>query len=150
MNCRGSTHARRGGEVILSENSPKREYIEEVTIELVQRPLMDPVTGKIIYDETHTARVSSPIFGRVIGAIAAVGATVRTGDALVTLDSPELGQAQSAYADAISDLHLAERTYQRIKELYDNGITPRKEQDQAEDNLIRGRQRGGTGAPQTG
>lgn len=100
---------------------------------------MEPVTGKIVYDETHTVRVSSPIFGRVTGAIAAVGATVRTGGVLATLDSPDLGQAQAAYADALADLHLAERTYQRIKELVDNGITPRKELDQAEDSLSRGR-----------
>src|SRR6185437_6796911 len=82
-------------EVILSEDSPKREYIKEAIVELVQRPLMDPVTGKIAYDETRTARVSSPIAGRVIGTIAALGAHVRTGNALVELDSPELGQAQS-------------------------------------------------------
>lgn len=45
-------------EVMLSPNSPKREYIKDEIIELVQRPLMDPVTGKITYDEAHTARVS--------------------------------------------------------------------------------------------
>ena len=71
-----------------------------------------------------------------------MGATVRAGGVLATLDSPDLGQAQSAYADALADLNLAERTYQRIKELVDNGITPRKELDQAEDNLSHGRQRG--------
>ena len=75
---------------------PSANISKKITIELVQRPLMDPVTGKITYDETHTARVSSPIAGRVIGAIAALGATLATGDALVELDSPELGQAQSA------------------------------------------------------
>ncbi|MEO6824818.1 MAG: efflux RND transporter periplasmic adaptor subunit [Nitrosospira sp.] len=126
-------------EVILSEDSPKREYIKEAIIELVQRPLMDPVTGKITYDETLTARISSPIAGRVIGAIAPLGADVRTGDTLVELDSPELGQAQSAYAEAMSDLNLADRAFQRIRELYDSGIAPRKEQEQAQDNLTRAR-----------
>ncbi|MEO6432077.1 MAG: efflux RND transporter periplasmic adaptor subunit, partial [Nitrosospira sp.] len=126
-------------EVMLSSNSPKREYIKDEIIELVQRPLMDPVTGKITYDEAHTARVSSPITGRVIGAIAALGAHIRAGDALVEIDSPELGQAQSAYADAMSDLNLANRSFERTKELYDNGIAPRKEQEQSEDNLIRAR-----------
>src|SRR6185437_9084902 len=126
-------------EVILSEDSPKREYIKEAIVELVQRPLMDPVTGKITYDETLTAHISSPIAGRVIGAIAALGADVKTGDALVELDSPELGQAQSAYAEAMSDLNLADRAFQRIRELYDNGIAPRKEQEQAQDNLTRAR-----------
>jgi cobalt-zinc-cadmium efflux system membrane fusion protein len=126
-------------EVILSKDSPKREYINEAIVELVQRPLMDPVTGKITYDETRTARVSSPIAGRVIGTIAALGAHVRAGNALVELDSPELGQAQSAYAEAMSDLNLANRAFQRIQELYDNGIAPRKEREQAEDNLARAR-----------
>ena len=87
----------------------------------------------------RTARVSSPIAGRVIGAIAAVRCTVRTGDTLAVLDSPELGEAQSAYAEAMSDLNLADRDFQRIRELYDNGIAPRKEQEQAEDNLTRAR-----------
>ncbi len=126
-------------EVILSPESPKREYIKEAVVELVQRPLMDPVTGKITYDETRTARVSSPIAGRVIGAIAALGAHVRTGNALAELDSPDLGEAQSAYAGAMSDLNLANRAFQRIRELYDNGIAPRKEQEQAEDSLARAR-----------
>ena len=94
-------------EVILSSESPKRLYIKEAPAELVQRPLMDPVTGKITYDETRTARVSSPISGRVIGAIAALGTFVRTTDTLADLDSPELGQAQSAYAEAMSELNLA-------------------------------------------
>ena len=126
-------------EVILGPNSPKREYIEDEIVELVQRPLMEPVMGKIIYRESHTARVSSPIAGRVLGEIANLGTQVLTGDTLVEIDSPELGQAQSAYADAMSDLNLVNRNFERTKELYDNGIAARKEQEQSEDNLIRAR-----------
>jgi len=126
-------------EVILRPESPKRQYIEEAVLELVQRPLMDPVTGKITYDEIRTARVSSPIAGRVIGDIAPLGASVRKGDTLAVLDSPDLGEAQSAYAAAMADLNLAERNFQRLQELYDNGIAPRKEHEQAEDNLTRTR-----------
>lgn len=126
-------------EVVLGPESPKRLYIRETVVELVQRPLMDPVTGKITYDEIRTARVSSPIAGRVIGDIAALGTSVRAGDTLAALDSPDLGEAQSAYAAAMADLNLADRSFQRIRELYDNGIAPRKEREQAEDNLARAR-----------
>ena len=126
-------------EVVLAPDSPKRQYIEEVAAELVQRPLMEPVAARIVYDETRTVRVFSPITGRVIGAIAAIGETVRAGDVLAELDSPELGQAQSDYSNALADLSLAERAYQRIKELVDNGIVPRKDLDQAEDNLSHAR-----------
>ena len=34
-------------EVVLGPESPKRQYIQEAVAESVQRPLMDPVTGKI-------------------------------------------------------------------------------------------------------
>ena len=37
----------------------------------------------------------------------------------------------------MADLNLADRNFQRIRELYDNGIAPRKEHEQAEDNLTR-------------
>ncbi len=61
-------------EVVLSPNSPKRGYIQEAIVGLSVRPLLDPVTGTIVYDETRTVRVSSPISGRVTGSIsAAVG-----------------------------------------------------------------------------
>jgi cobalt-zinc-cadmium efflux system membrane fusion protein len=126
-------------EVLLAPNSPKRAYIKEAIVELVQRPLMDPVTGTLAYDETHTARVSSPIAGRVTGAIAALGAAVKAGSTLAELDSPELGQAQSDYAEAQADLNLAARASQRTQELYGHGIVPRKDQEQAQDNLTRAR-----------
>lgn len=126
-------------EVILSQNSPKRAYIKEAIVELVRRPLMDPVTGTLTYDEARTARVSSPIAGRVTGAIAALGSNVKSGDALAELDSPELGQAQSDYAGALADLNLADQAFQRMQELYANGIAPRKDQEQAQDNLTRAR-----------
>jgi cobalt-zinc-cadmium efflux system membrane fusion protein len=126
-------------EVLLAPNSPKRAYIKEAIVDLVQRPLMDPVTGTLAYDETHTARISSPIAGRVTGAIAALGAAVKAGSTLAELDSPELGQAQSDYAEAQADLNLAMRASQRVQELYGHGIVPRKDQEQAQDNLTRAR-----------
>lgn len=121
--------------VILSPTSQKHAYIKEAIVELTQRPLMAPVTGKVTYDETRTSRVSSPIAGRVIGSIVELGAHVHKDDALVELDSPELGQTQSAHASAISDLNLANRTFQRKQELYANDVIPVKDLEQAEADL---------------
>jgi cobalt-zinc-cadmium efflux system membrane fusion protein len=80
------------GKVSLKAWSHKLSYINEADAKLVQRPLMEQVTGKIVYDETWTIRVFSPIAGRVIGAIAEIDNQVRVGDILTILDSPELGQ----------------------------------------------------------
>lgn len=124
-------------EVLLPPGSPKRAYIKEAVVELVQRPLMEAVTGKVSYDETRTARVTSPIAGRVTRIIAALGSPVKAGAPLAEMDSPDLGQAQSDYAEAQADLRLAEQAYQRVQELYNHGITPRKELDQARDAFDR-------------
>ena len=130
----GLAQPRPNGEVVLSENSPKRDYIKEITAQLVQRPLMEPVTGKMCMTKAQTVEFLADC-GPGNWRNCRDWRPVREGDALAELDSPDLGQAQSAYSDALADLNLAERAYQRIKELADNGITPRKELDQAEDNL---------------
>lgn len=124
-------------EVVLSPESQKHTYIQESAVELVQRPIMAPVTGKIVYDETRTSRVTSPISGRVAGAIAELGTYVHKNDALAELDSPELGQAQSAYASALSELNLADRTYRRKQNLYQYDTIPLKDLEQAKADLDR-------------
>jgi len=101
--------------------------------------LMDQVTAAITYDETRTVRVASPIAGRVTGDIAALGAKLKAGDPLASLDSPDLGQAQADYAKAQADRNLAERVYQRQRDLFDHGVAPRKDFEQAQDEVSRTR-----------
>jgi len=127
------------GEVMLSPNSPNRGYIKDAIVALSTRPLLDPVTGTVAYDETRTVRVSSPISGRVTGNIAKLGAKLKAGETLATLDSPDLGQAQSDYIKAKADQNLSERTFNRQKELFDHGVAPRKDFEQAQDDLARSR-----------
>lgn len=126
-------------QVLLNPNSPKRDYIKEDQVDLEQIPLMQPLTGTLAYDETRTAKVSSPIAGRVTGKFAALGAKLKAGDALATLDSPELGQAQADYVRAQADRNLAERNLRRLQELLDHGVAPRKEYEQAQDEVSRTR-----------
>ena len=126
-------------EVRLSPDSPKRGYIKEAVLGLTRRPLMDQVSGTIAYDETRTVRVASPIAGRVTGDIAPLGARLKAGAPLATLDSPELGQAQADHVKAQADRNLAERAFQRQQDLFDHGVAPRKDFDQAQDELTRAR-----------
>jgi cobalt-zinc-cadmium efflux system membrane fusion protein len=126
-------------EVLLPADSSKRSYIQEQTVEPTSAPLMEPVAGKIAYDESRTARISSPIPGRVISTLPELGSTVKANDPLVELDSPALGQAKADYANAVADQRLAEEAYRRAKMLYENDVLPRKELQQTEDNLARTR-----------
>jgi cobalt-zinc-cadmium efflux system membrane fusion protein len=128
-----------GDEILLPADSSKRGYIQEQKVELVSAPVMEPVAGKIAYDETRTARISSPIPGRVVSAIPALGTAVKARDPLMELDSPDLGQAKEDYANAIADQRLAEEAWRRARMLYEGDVLPRKELQQAEDNVARAR-----------
>lgn len=126
-------------EIQLPSDSSKRDYIHEQRVELSAAPVMEPVAGKLAYDETRTARITSPVPGRVISAIPALGSAVKAHDPMVELDSPDLGQAKEDYANAVADERLAEAGYQRAKMLYEGKVLPRKELQQAEDSYTRTR-----------
>jgi cobalt-zinc-cadmium efflux system membrane fusion protein len=126
-------------EIQLPPDSSKRGYIREQPVVLGAAPVMEPVAGKIAYDETRTARISSPITGRVVSGIPALGAGVKAQQPLMELDSPELGQAKEDYANALADQRLAEEAWRRAKMLYEGEVLPRKELQQAEDSVTRAR-----------
>ena len=111
--------------------------------------------------EVNEYRVSSKVPGRVLSVYVEEGQKVKTGDILARLDAPEvtakMTQAQSAEqaAQALSDkarkgtrqeqiqgalemwkkaqagVAIAEKTYQRIKNLHDEGVVPAQKLDEA-------------------
>lgn len=123
------------GEVLLPANSSKRSMLVEKQVALEPAPVMEPVAGKIAYDESRTARISAPIAGRIVSAIPVLGTRVKARDALIELDSPELGRAKEDYANAQADQRLAEAALLRAQTLFDHGVLPRKDLQQAENAI---------------
>ncbi len=122
-------------EVLLAEDSSKRAMIVEMMVALISAPVMEPIAGKIAYDETRTARVSAPISGRVVSDLPGLGAVVKAKDPLIELDSPEFGQAKENYANALADQQLADNAWGRAKTLFDHGVLPHKELQEVENRL---------------
>lgn len=122
-------------EVLLAEDSSKRAMIVETMVALMSAPVMEPIAGKIAYDETLTARVSAPISGRVVSDLPGLGAVVKAKDPLIELDSPEFGQAKENYANALADQQLADNAWGRAKTLFDHGVLPHKELQEVENRL---------------
>src|SRR5437764_1238150 len=77
-------------------------------------------TGRLAWDEDRTARVVSPVAGRVVRLLADVSTGVRKGQPLALIQSPDLGQAQADAARAATDLDAASRTLARECALYEN------------------------------
>ncbi len=123
------------GEVYLSPDSPKKAYVKTASLSLTQHPLLEPLVGKISYNESVTSRISSPVAGRVIAIPLALGAQVQTGSILLELDSPDVAAAEADYAKARADLTLADKSLNRQRELYAGKVTSQKDLERAQDDF---------------
>lgn len=84
------------------------------------------VPARIAFNSARMAHVGSPVRGRVAELLADLGSEVQQGDALLVIDSPELGEAQSDYLQkwsavltASPAVDLARNAYERGKTLYE-------------------------------
>jgi cobalt-zinc-cadmium efflux system membrane fusion protein len=84
-------------------------------------------SGRITFDDLRVAHVFSPVSGRVTKILAQPGQKLKKGAPLAVIESPEVGQAFSDLAKAQADLDMAERDYQRQKELYEAHATSQKD-----------------------
>ncbi len=123
------------GEVFLAENSPKKDYIKTATLTLSQHPLLEPIAGKISYNEKLTSRISSPVAGRVISTPITLGTQVQTGSTLLELDSPDAASAEADYTAAEADYTLAQKAWARQQELFTGKAISQKDLEQAQDTL---------------
>ncbi|MDD5577863.1 MAG: efflux RND transporter periplasmic adaptor subunit [Methylobacter sp.] len=123
------------GEVYLTPDSPKKAYVKIAGLSKTQYPLLEPLAGKISYNEGATSRISSPVAGRVVTAPIALGTPVTAGSVLLELDSPDVADTEANFAKAQADLLLARHTFNRQQELYTGKAVSRKELEQAQDNL---------------
>jgi len=125
------------------------------------KPIPLTIQGEV---EAKEIKVASKLPGRIAEILVKEGDTVKKGDTLILLDSPEIrakmAQAQAAqraagaqrdkansgarsqdveaafnmWQKAKAGSELAEKTYQRIKNLYSDGVVPLQKLDEAETN----------------
>ncbi len=125
-----------GDAVHFSANSRlKQRLITAPVISSQENALSLP--ARIAWDEDHTARISSPIAGRLADVLVHVGTPVKVNQALAHLSSPDMGSAQADVARAKSDLAQAERNHSRNKDLAEAGIIAGKDFEQSQTDLLR-------------
>lgn len=120
------------GEVKLEQDSPKKAYVKIENIKLSQHPLLEPLVGKIVYDENLTSRVSSPVAGRVVTIPVQLGTILNMGSTLLELDSPDVADAESDYNKAEADFARAKKSFMRQDELFVVKAISQKDLEQAQ------------------
>lgn len=95
------------------------------------------VPAQIVPIPTRVVHVTLPVPGRVTSVKAAIGDRVQKGAVLATIESAEVGEAQSAIAAAGADVEVATKEVARQQELVASGIGARKNLEEAEAALKR-------------
>src|SRR4029077_2456148 len=70
--------------------SPQLTFIKVDAVLALPEPLLDPLSARITYDENYTARVSSPIAGRVTRILVQPGDRVKAGQHLLMVVDTEV------------------------------------------------------------
>ncbi len=115
-----TVHVERGGRFPVVE-----AVSEEVRSEL-------QVTGSVAPDVSREIPVLSLANGRVVALHVGLGDTVRKGELVMEVQSPDVATAFDAYLKAVNDEHLTDVVLQRDKLLFDKGAIAKSQLDTAQ------------------
>ncbi|WP_036169347.1 efflux RND transporter periplasmic adaptor subunit [Massilia sp. 9096] len=123
------------GLVRFAADDPQLSFLKLSAVDARALPLAEPVAGRIAYDEGRTSRIASPVLGRVTAQHVEVGDSVRAGQLLAELDSPDLAGAQADARKADADEERKRLALARAKELVDADVLARKDYENADADL---------------
>ncbi|MCX7274901.1 MAG: efflux RND transporter periplasmic adaptor subunit [Burkholderiales bacterium] len=127
-----------GNVISFPKDSPQLSTLRTAAV-APERESRVRINGRTAWDETLTSRVNSPVAGRVSALLAMPGASLRRGQTMAVISSPEFGQTQADARRAENDLIFAERNLARANELLKAGVIALKEQQAAENDHARAR-----------
>jgi cobalt-zinc-cadmium efflux system membrane fusion protein len=118
--------------VHFAADAPQLTFLKIKPVEAFPEPLIDGLNARITYDDNYTARVFSPIAGRVVKIAAEAGQQIKAGDPLLWIDSPDFASGASDSLKADADLLRKKVAYERAKLLYAAKGLARKDLESAE------------------
>ena len=119
--------------------APQLAMLQILAAPLMPVPLAEPLNARIVFDEGATARIASPIAGRIVTLGAQQGDVVKAGAPLAVIDAPDLGAAQADLAKARADERRKALGFARASELFKGDVLPRKDLESSEADLEQSR-----------
>jgi cobalt-zinc-cadmium efflux system membrane fusion protein len=121
-----------GDTIVVNEKSPilyhiitRKSQFQDFSAEFKTIGTVRPVSGKL-------TEIAPPFAGRIIKSYVHLGQKVSAGSPVFELSSSEYYEATKAYFAAQSANELAQRKYNRQKELAANGFTAQRDLEQAQ------------------
>jgi cobalt-zinc-cadmium efflux system membrane fusion protein len=123
-----------GERAILAEPD-KASFLKVVAVEPDQGGMLR-LPGRLLWNEERTVRVFPQLGGRVQRIAVDVGSTVKAGDALAVLNSPDYGQALADARKARADAQVASQALERNRLLREAGVVAEKDWQLAEASAV--------------
>ncbi|MDR0348358.1 MAG: efflux RND transporter periplasmic adaptor subunit [Tannerella sp.] len=124
IQCKGDTIYVSENAAILDEVISQKSFLQNFSAKFRAVGTVRPVSGKL-------AEIAPPFTGRILKSFVRPGQKVNAGSPIFELGSPEFFEAAKTYFAAQSAYELAERNYNRQKELADHGVASQKDLEQA-------------------
>lgn len=122
---------RSNGYIYIPEYSPLRQRISVGAVETatIRRQVSAPATVEAM--PAKRANIFPPAGGRIVQLFVNMGQSVRAGQPLFEIYSPDMAEVQTEFISARSSLQQAERELRRREELHRRGIAPLRELEEA-------------------
>lgn len=137
--CGGGTPAQdksdltvEGETYTVKEHSPILAKIKTQKIDYTPYSSEFQTVGTVRAITGHLAEVAVPFDGRVVSSSARLGQKVGAGTPLFSLNSPDFYDASKAFFQSRQNYELAEKNYQRKKQLLAGGIASKRDVEEAE------------------
>jgi len=117
---------------LFSVPQEQMSHVQVIPVEKSALPRVLRLTGAVAYNAFKTTPVFSAIGGPVHELLVAPGETVRQGQPLLTVNSPDYSAARSAYIKARTAFLLADKSYTRAQDLLAHGAIAEADFQQAE------------------
>lgn len=127
------------GQLTLDEATLSTSDVKVETVSPGRIPLGLTLAGEVELAQGRFSHVTPRLSGAVRELLVEVGAAVSSGTTLCTLESVELGEARAALVAAIAERAIAERNFERWKQLFEKGLRTQNEFWLAENQLTRAR-----------
>ncbi len=115
-----------------SAHAPQLAFLQVDTVKLFPEPAIDSLNARLDYDDNMTARLFTPVAGRVVEILIDAGETVKKGDPLLRINSPEFAQAAADRSKANSDLLHKQQIFERAKQLFEAKAIAQRDLEVAE------------------
>ncbi|HEX7866763.1 MAG TPA: efflux RND transporter periplasmic adaptor subunit [Variovorax sp.] len=118
-----------------ADGAPQLAMIRAQAIAPSRVPLGDVLSARVAYDEDVTARIGVGVSGRVVEIKAAPGDSVKAGQVLAEIDSPDFGTAAADLRKAKADEERKRLAVERAKDLVSGDAIPVKEWESLQSDL---------------